>query len=478
MKRVCLLLCFSPLCHAALSVSTLWEVISATGSNTNGGCFVSGASGVNYNKQAAPQYSTTSAVTNGTTLIAWTAASADMVGNCAYVQGGSGSITAGWYQIQSASVGVSITVDRSTGLTAGTGVTVHVGGALQTLSQALSLAVSNNLIYASGSETRTTTLTLSVSSTVTLGSLPLTIIGYTSSHGDNGRFTLTTSTASLAMVSITGTLYQFENIFFQQTAGSPTGSGITSANGNAILTMINCRVTGFNIGVMSSTDFASAFKSLLIDNSEIDHNVNNSLSDGIRVSGNAIISNSYIHDNLHNGITSLGSGLATTLVNDIFYNNGGAGIQSDDRGTLAVINCALNANGTDGVLAGSSSGTNGMNAEILNTVAESSTNGLQVSNNMLQGIVNVPAFRNNTTNAANISATLVTGAISLSVDPFVAPASANYSLNSSATGGALLKGTGFPGVLTIGGTGYMSVGPLQPPVAVVTAVTTGFAIIQ
>ena len=55
-----------------------------------------------------------------------------MIGNIAYVAGGTGSVVGNWYQITGQSTGVSITVDRSTGLSAGTGVTINIGGALAT----------------------------------------------------------------------------------------------------------------------------------------------------------------------------------------------------------------------------------------------------------------------------------------------------------------------------------------------------------
>ena len=130
----------------ALSASSVWEV-RTTGSDTNGGGFVTGASGTDYTQQNAAQYSLTNGVTNGTTTIATISAAAVMIGNIAYVQGGTGSVVAGWYQITGASAGVSITVDRSTGLSAGTGVTINIGGALASPGQSGALLVAGNLIW-------------------------------------------------------------------------------------------------------------------------------------------------------------------------------------------------------------------------------------------------------------------------------------------------------------------------------------------
>jgi hypothetical protein len=115
----------------ALSASTVLEV-RTTGSDTNGGGFVTGASGTDWSQQDAAQYSVTDGVSAGTTTITSITANfgTDVVGNLMYVQGGTGSITAGWYQITARTNSTTITVDRSTGLTAGTGVTLKIGGAL------------------------------------------------------------------------------------------------------------------------------------------------------------------------------------------------------------------------------------------------------------------------------------------------------------------------------------------------------------
>lgn len=115
----------------ALSANTVWEV-RTDGNDTNGGGFVTGASGTDWSQQAAAQYSVTDGVTNGTTTITSATANfgTDVVGNLIYVQGGTGSVAAGWYEIVSRTNSTTIVVDRSTGLTAGTGVTLKIGGAL------------------------------------------------------------------------------------------------------------------------------------------------------------------------------------------------------------------------------------------------------------------------------------------------------------------------------------------------------------
>src|SRR3989344_4039153 len=115
----------------ALSANTIFEV-RTSGSDTNGGGFVTGASGTDWSQQNAAQYAVTDGVTAGTTTITSATANfgTDVVGNIMYVEGGTGAVAAGFYQITARASSTSITVDRSTGLTAGRGVTFNIGGAL------------------------------------------------------------------------------------------------------------------------------------------------------------------------------------------------------------------------------------------------------------------------------------------------------------------------------------------------------------
>lgn len=130
----------------ALSANTVIEV-RFTGADTNGGGFVTGASGTDWSQQDAAQYFVTDGVTAGTTTITSATANfgTDVVGNLIYVQGGTGSITAGWYEITARASATSITVDRSTGLTAGTGVTLKIGGALASPGMASAIAIVANM---------------------------------------------------------------------------------------------------------------------------------------------------------------------------------------------------------------------------------------------------------------------------------------------------------------------------------------------
>jgi hypothetical protein len=69
------------------------------------------------------------------------------------------------------------------------------------------------------------------------------------------------------------------------------------------------------------------------------------------------------------------------------------------------------------------------------------------------------------------------GDITLSANPFTNGASNDFSLNSTAGGGAAVKAAGFPGVLNSGGTGFIDLGALQVQASGATG-NTSFASAQ
>lgn len=173
----------------ALAAATVWEVRTG-GSDTNGGGFKTGATGTDWTLQDAAQYSVTDGVTAGTTTITSATANfgTDVVGNIMYVQGGTGSVAAGWYEITARTNSTTITVDRSTGLTAGTGVTLKIGGALATPGLAASLmTVAGHTCYVKAGTYTITTATPGASGPVSFTAVAgLHMEGYSATRGDLG----------------------------------------------------------------------------------------------------------------------------------------------------------------------------------------------------------------------------------------------------------------------------------------------------
>lgn len=172
----------------AISATQVFEVRTG-GSDTNGGGRASDAVGDDYTLQDAAQIAVTDGVTAGTATITSVEANfeEDVIGHLVYVEGGTGSVAAGWYEITARPDEATITVDRSTGLTAGTGVTLNVGGALATPGLAASLAtVSGNKIYVkNGTYTIATTTPGAAGPVLLSNGVNVTMEGYLTTRGDH-----------------------------------------------------------------------------------------------------------------------------------------------------------------------------------------------------------------------------------------------------------------------------------------------------
>lgn len=438
----------------ALPANSTWEIRTATGAPTNGGGWVPGSSGTDYSQQASPQYSLTNGVANGTTTIATTSASSDMVGNIAYVAGGTGSITGARYQIVSQTTGVSIVVDRSTGLTAGTGVTINVGGALASIVTAVAAATQNNLIWCNGSQTITSTMTLSLSYNGSGGGVNygcFTFIGYTATRGDGGRFTLTTATNSVNLITYSGGQYMFQNFLMSCTAGTP-GYGIIAGTSTWYfdLVLVNCRVTGFEENIRSPYSTQIAIVPLTLINCEID----SAVSHGIETVSQIDIVDSYIHGNGGHGLymTSASGQVETgfTIIGSVFYNNTNDGIHhltapsSQYSGCKAlIVNSALVSNGGDGYNFASASAAS---INLINVII--TQNGTGLSSGSAVTVVGTRfncAFYGNTTKLSNFPTNSTD--ITLTGDPFTSKSTGDFTLNSTAGAGAACKAAGFQSTL-------------------------------
>jgi hypothetical protein len=466
----------------AISAATVWEV-RTTGNDSNGGGFVAGASGSDYSQQDAAQYTFTDlASTNGTnaspqvTSASHNFVAAD-VGNIIHVTAGT-NWTQGFYQIVSCAANAA-TLDKACGSSATlSGGTYAVGGALQSIPKVIAAMVGSNTVYI-----KTGTYTITAAQLVTVSGNSngaTTFIGYSSSRTDLGQPTITTATNSISIFDISGAIdVSFQNFKFTNTAGTKG----TNTNGNAICTatanaegvyIFNCSFDGFTIAI--NWDFTAIFTmlGLVIENCI----VKNSVSHGLFGTASCSIIGCYVHDNGGNGLsvgtsTSASSGPGMWhILNSIFYNNTSSGVGSTfDQNMngfvrpLVLYNSAFVSNGVDGVRLTIVNNTQllsvrncifyGNTVYGLNTIAGSG-GGLPP-----YGALDYNAFGGNGT--APRHGGVVAGAhdVTLSGDPFNGRTSNDFSLNNTAGAGASCRGAGFPGVLQIGGTGYIDIGALQ-----------------
>lgn len=166
----------------ALSSGIVWEVRTG-GSANNGGGYKTGASGTDFTQQNSAQYALTGCTSSGAGAVILTAsAAADMVGNVARVVSGS-NFTAGWYEITSVSVGVSITVDANCTIGAGASGVINIGGALAAIGNVGSASANQGMVAGNlmcvkaGTYSLSATDTIACSGTVTS---PIRIVGYNS----------------------------------------------------------------------------------------------------------------------------------------------------------------------------------------------------------------------------------------------------------------------------------------------------------
>lgn len=479
---------------ANLPTTTVWETRPSVGSDSNGGCFDSSASGTDFTQQNGAQFSATDLVlvTNNTvTSVSHSFASTD-VGNCINISAGSGFGT-GFYKIISVTAGTA-TLDRNAGNAPLTGGTWAEGGALANPPTAIAGAA--NGVGGSGSWPAGQTFWLKATGTFTQtgGTIkiqgggdpsipyPITFAGYTSTRGDNGIFMWTTASGS--------DLFQFgfnggsnllmQNIAFSTTAGSP-GNAIGMQGSTANLHRYsNISFTGFSVGINGNAG-GQTMSSLLVDNCEFSGG-----GYGIILGQNnayLTVLNSYIHDGSQDGIFT--NTLATFVANTVIYNMGGRGIVNAS-GTVDNSANMTTLVGVDVV----SNGGNGYEQQGNEQAFFSAMNCLFISNGGF-GIrtgINSPApisgSRTNgyfgNTNGSYSGYTAAPGDVTLSGNPFVAPGT-NFALNSGA--GAAAKGTGSPGVTAFPsgatmGTGFADIGALQHQAGGGGSATVGFPIIQ
>ena len=421
---------------AAPAAGTVWEVRPTVGNDTNGGGFVPGSSGTDYSQQSAAQYALTNGVTNGTTTVATVSAAADMVGNICYIAGGTGTITGDWYQAISVVVGVSITVDRSTGLTAGTGVTINVGGAWATLNPWVTAVQPGNTTWvkATGIYGLNTHLNLGIGG----GGAGQTLVieGYNSTRGDGGQVTIncTTTLTGSACINVNTPGLTFANFIVSANGNSARGiqignrgalyniaaSGFTDSwafftgSGNAMY--VNCSATSCTCVGFSQTSDAT-----YIDCYAAGCQIGFSLNSGGRSTCIRCTSANNTGSTSYHGFDVQANQNALTMLNCVAYNNGGDGFRFENAQQTLY--------------------------EVQNNVAYGNAG---FGFNYTSAPTGVLYLFDYNFYAANTSGNLnnITAGphdVTLTGNPFNNPGSGDFSLNSTAGAGAAVRGAGFQG---------------------------------
>lgn len=433
----------------AISANAVWEVRTA-GNDTNGGAFVTGASGSDYSQQDAKNtvgsdISTTDAVANGTTTITSATANFDttIVGNVIYLQGGTGSLAATRRQVTARASTTSITVDAS--VAAGTGITMNIGGALSSPGEVGRNFVSGNTVHIKSGTYTITTSSGNVSGGVfSKAGNAGTIIGYDSSRNDYGtKPIITCNTTGVTMISLGASITNnlIANIAFDG-ASQGTSRGIT---GGTRLNVYKCTFANFTSGGISGTANSSFAIDCYATGCATTVAFQNISCFGCVAEGNTISGFSQNND---------------LFINCIAANNSGASSNgfTSASGSARCINCVAYNNGQHGFVQQSTSGV------LINCIAEGNA-GTGFLGTTAEGNIwsNCAAFNNGTDfNAGtgkNVTFNLITGSTSF----FTNAAGDDFSLNNSAGGGADAREAGLPGAFEgfATTTSYLDIGAAQ-----------------
>jgi len=422
----------------------VWE-FESDGNDANGGGFDSSvAGGTDYTTISTPQATlTTASVVNATTTkitvksTDYTVATTD-VGNVMFLTGG--TATTGFYEILSVTTGGDGTqtwnMDRAVG-TAGQTCPGRMGGYRKLMSSnslAAALAAGNTVWVKNGS------YTMGAFSSQTAGTavLPIQILGYNSSRGDNPTSTNRPTLAFGTNASTFNASTIIRNFIFT----TSQASGVNHANNGSMIE--NCKITSTNA---TSTNGAMNNGTTKVINCE----VINASGIGIRDSGASSIYGNYIHgcttgvrlngtsndftNNIVSGCTTAVF-FPTGITRNYFKNNTFFGAETP-AGT-----------GLDG-----STSTAPVNSLFENNIFYGFTTGVNWQASTPENWWDYNDFYNNTTNRTNVTP----GVHDRALNPtFTNTSGGDFSIGTN------LKAQGFPGAFQAAtSTGYLDIGAVQ-----------------
>ncbi len=437
----------------ALSASTVWEV-RTTGSDLNGGGFVTGSGGTDYSQQDAAQLSKTdlAAAQNSTTVTSATSGfTATMVGNLLQIASGT-NFVAGFYQIVTFTNSATIVLDRAPATAgAGSAGVGKVGGCLNSVGKALSGHVASNDIHVKAGTYTINSVSTNVASgcwapTAGIAGDVTRIVGYQTTREDGGTKPSVVASGITAFTVVTmAAAVAVENVEFDG-ASLTTGRGIGT---NAAGSVYSCKFKNFtNAAVLAGS-------ALMVYNSE---------ATGCSTSAAFQAAHFVSCVAQGNTITGFIVGSGCMALRCISANNTGA--TSDGFGISAtggeIVSCTAYGNGRDGFRITALAAHN----DIFNCLAVGNTGwGFNASAAVDAVRMFSCAHYNNTGGGINAFITRTSGTVALTADPFISASGSNFGLNALSGGGAALRAasatTTWPGLSTT--TTALDVGASQHP---------------
>ena len=427
--------------------------------------------GVNYSLQAAAQV-TCSGTLSGTGTTTLTATGSPFLtahlGNIIQITGG--TLTAGFYCIQTITNANNVVLDRTPGT--GSGSTGYIGGALATPGMAGYVPpVAGNTIYIKGGLYTNTSVSQNVSggclstpsgSSYTGG---IGVIGYCNTPGDlNNVFDFGAKTGftfpTIQALSGTATTY-----LLQINQYGNAQNIILDGNGYAAscFFIANYHNWGYNIKAINFTSYGfNIYNTPRLYRCWATSNTAGAIAGFWGNSGGPM--DHCVASNL----TCIGfkcQASYTAFTNCIAYNCTSYGFyQYYDNGAY-YSNCVAYGNGSDGF---SFDHTGADDSQYLSCVSYGNTG--YGFNSQTNPFSNIPLFNCFFDTVHNLTSS---GYTTLTANPFVNPSAGNFALNNVAGGGALVRGNVTPFVYPGGNTiGYNDSGGIQHLDAGITAIST------
>lgn len=456
---------------------TVWS----NGLDNNGAGYaasLAGVASVDYTGQVGPRVSVSDGVCTGnTTLTSATGVfSADLIGNALTLV--AGSTFQGYWWVIAVGSSTSLTLDRNG--PNNTGMRVSIGGAGNLDQDGFPFItnpflVAGNKIWLKGPGAlagdytiSTNSLDLSVSGT---GSTPVVLEGYTTTKGDGGRPTITTATAALDCVTVSGAFNIVRNIAVTST-GSAFGGLSVTGNANAF---VNCKITGvLPLRLSGNRNF---FRGCDISGAP-------ATRDGVSMA-NTFTNDFFdctIHDNAVNGV-SLSTDGPSSFVNCLIYANGQDGISQPVGGQngVQIVNCTVWNNGRDGVRLASTAAA-GIFKDVLVVRSVFGKNGGYDLNYSVGDVSAVPSMADWIAAALDCNAFYTTGTgryhnlpansgdLVLTASPFTSDS--DFTLNDTTGAGASIRNGPCVTTLPDANTVYSYIGASAPQTAATPATAT------
>ena len=310
------------------------------------------------------------------------------------------------------------------------------GAPYATIGKAVSVAASGDTIAVKSG-------TYTITSNISLTQASLLIQGYQTTPGDGGTkplVTTATDTTDIFRTSSNGGVQIWDNLSISNTASIRLNGILQLSNNGPTLWWVvrNCILDGF-ITALNSDNIGSHFK---LGNIAVIHTeIKNCTTSGVVAdTGNIYISGSYLHNNAVH-VTNPGSSSGTnsnTFTRTIFAASTGDGITLN--GAVLMSNCVVANNTGKGLAVANTSPF----VLLYNDIFYGNTWGVYMSGAYSTG--NMESSRNNawgSNSSGNGSNwTLSASDITLTANPFTNAGAGDFSLNSTAGGGAACKNAG------------------------------------